>query len=865
MRFAPLAANHLMGLVGDLTRRFPGRIFGTAQGHSSADHLAAKFAAIGLKPIGKRSAQRPEGAEMGARALPERDPKIGNDFFQTFTWEVGGERLGGKNVGGIIEGTDPILKNEFVIVTAHHDSQENTVQGANDNGSGCAGVLAIAEALAKNPPKRSVLFLTFDGEEGLRKNAHYHAGRRGSRYYAAHPIVPLAKTAMLINLDMIGQVHLESGSRKDVYQWASDDSFAQSILRRASEKALHPDENAIDGYPEQPRESQFFTTDAEPFYRLGVPTINFLSGRDLDNHHPNDDISRVIPARIEQYVRLAHQCTVDAANHPESLRDMGIIPGGLLPAFPLIRERKSAGIATIQEEQLRLDDLALRLPELKQASAKLATSVAKAHRIRSVSEPELAKIRERRDAKITELRGIPKSETEARRTLAAEIETLGAVVDVFAGAIYLSKINNTGNYYLQRIPEKLADLMRGAERLGIDAKLEGVVRKSDIEAFTADVTIDRAVFVARGSLGNLSAAIGQAVYAAWRPDAAAKSEPIAGVADARELRAQLIDRASEIAGHFDADEQQVKQIALVRAMLDAQLSGVRGTGDAWLARFARANMLTEFVDQVRALDTPDLIEKAEILEKEIDGDDLDALEKAVLEFYGALGEMALGRRFDSVDELSRLDRDRIDREISQTLTAIVHRTHDRMIESAADDPAVKQLTALSRLMEASLGFASLYKKDGGLKTPVTLRAVKDRLDDVRSAADHLQGAAKLQAEIRFWCDWLEPFVPLEAKAREQAKARTQIALEGIGILDRSQHGKKEIAPARQALVTLVGEPSPQAEKQLSSAVDQLGDPAMKSIRDRLRDLQSLDGAALGRAKGQRSGPLTILAMREEAR
>ncbi|CAN0577445.1 unnamed protein product, partial [Laminaria digitata] len=70
-----------------------------------------------------------------------------------------------------------------------------------------------------------------------------------------------------------------------------------------------------------------FSTDAEPLYRLGIPTVNFLSGRDLDNHAPEDDMTRIIPERIAQYAKLAHECTVQAANHAESVQQMGITPG----------------------------------------------------------------------------------------------------------------------------------------------------------------------------------------------------------------------------------------------------------------------------------------------------------------------------------------------------------------------------------------------------------------------------------------------------------------------------------------------------------------------------------------------------------
>lgn len=830
-----LAGNNLVGLVGQLARGFPDRVFGTDRGLESARWLANRMAAIGLQPI--------DGS-----------------FLQTFSWEVAGEQLVGHNVAGLLEGTDPELKHEYIIIAAHHDSQHDTHEGANDNATGCAGVLAVAEALAKNPPKRSVLFLTFDGEEGIHKNDAYHPGRRGSKHYAANPLVPLSKTALLVNMDMIGQVHLESGSRRDVYQWASDDAFAAQVLRRASESALRPGENAVDGYPEQPRESQFFTTDAEPLYRLGVPTINLLSGRDLENHHPRDAMARILPERLEQYVRLAHACAVEAGNHPESLADLRIAPGGLFPAFPLIRERKSAGLHVVEEEQRRLDDLAVRLPELKQAAAKLAAQVIEAGHVEELSEPALDEVRKRRDALIEQLHRTDKRTITARAPLAKQIETLGAIADVLAGAIYLAKIDKTGAYYVQRIPEKLADLLRGAERLGMDAELEGIVRKSDVEAFSAPVNADRAVTVARAAVANLSKAVGQAVYAAWKPEQAAAGEPVIGAADARALHAALVETARAVAGELGPGSD-VKRAALAKAMLDAQVSGVKGTGERWLARFAGANALTDFADAVEPLGL--LEAEAKGLEEALASDDVEALEAAVLAFYRPLTELAFGRSIEGIDELSRLDRDRVE----ELMALSVGRAEQQLIEAGRHDPAVQRLSALSELLEASLSFASLYRRDGrALKRPVTLRTVKERLDRIEQAAKALDGGEQLAGEIRFWSDWVEPYVDLEPLAREQAKQRAKIAQDGLTALDRLRRATNaDVEEARQALATLENAPSPKAEERFSGAVDELvkaaGEPAraLVPIVERLQQMNQMEGATLGRAG--RSGPLGVLSLR----
>jgi len=108
----------------------------------------------------------------------------------------------GANVIGIIEGSDPKLKDEYFVVGAHYDHngmwQDYIYNGADDNGSGSVGVLNIAKAIAASPvkPKRSVVFALWTGEE---------EGLLGSRYYAQNPIYPIEKTVGYLNYDMISR------------------------------------------------------------------------------------------------------------------------------------------------------------------------------------------------------------------------------------------------------------------------------------------------------------------------------------------------------------------------------------------------------------------------------------------------------------------------------------------------------------------------------------------------------------------------------------------------------------------------------------------------------------------------------------
>ncbi len=119
-----------------------------------------------------------------------------------------------RNVAGLLRGSDPILRESYVLLTAHYDGTGQGIYGtrdwiwnaANDNASGVAALLDIALALGalKDRPRRSVVFLAFFGEED---------GMLGSRYYAAHPLVPLRSTIAAINLEQLGRTDAGEGDQ----------------------------------------------------------------------------------------------------------------------------------------------------------------------------------------------------------------------------------------------------------------------------------------------------------------------------------------------------------------------------------------------------------------------------------------------------------------------------------------------------------------------------------------------------------------------------------------------------------------------------------------------------------------------------
>jgi len=149
--------------------------------------------------------------EFGIAFSPSGDPAYVGTLARKLNM-LSSETKKTHNLIGMIEGSDPELKDEYIVIGAHldhigmskwiPDTQDNIYNGADDNGTGSGGVLEIARALINaksngNGPKRSVVFMLFSGEE---------LGLLGSQYFVNHPTVPLEKIKGMINLDMIGRL-----------------------------------------------------------------------------------------------------------------------------------------------------------------------------------------------------------------------------------------------------------------------------------------------------------------------------------------------------------------------------------------------------------------------------------------------------------------------------------------------------------------------------------------------------------------------------------------------------------------------------------------------------------------------------------
>jgi len=195
------------------------------------------------------------------------------------------------NVLGRIEGSDPTLKNEWVVVSAHYDhlgshavpaGQDGIWNGADDNASGTAGILEIAREMARRPGKRSVLVFFTSGED---------RGIFGSAFYSVKPVIAMKDVAAQINLDMIGRSHGKVEALAHGAPALYD--LAVATGKRHSIEVI-PDQ--------QPTWRLLYLTDLYHFARAGVPGIHFFTGLHADYHQPSDTAAKI---RYEEMARLA--------------------------------------------------------------------------------------------------------------------------------------------------------------------------------------------------------------------------------------------------------------------------------------------------------------------------------------------------------------------------------------------------------------------------------------------------------------------------------------------------------------------------------------------------------------------------------
>jgi hypothetical protein len=221
------------------------------------------------------------------------------------------------NVVGMLEGSDPTLKSEYVLLTGHMDhlgtpgsgqgcvakGADSICNGADDDASGTVGVVELAQAFTQLTPrpKRSLVFMTVSGEE---------RGLWGSTYYVEHPAVPLAQTVADLHSDMIGRNWKDS-----IVVIGKEHSDLGATLDRVG--AEHPELHMKPTDDIWPEENFYFRSDHINFARKGVPILGFFNGVHPDYHQVSDEVSKIDGEKESRIIRLDFYLALAVANAAE--------------------------------------------------------------------------------------------------------------------------------------------------------------------------------------------------------------------------------------------------------------------------------------------------------------------------------------------------------------------------------------------------------------------------------------------------------------------------------------------------------------------------------------------------------------------
>lgn len=281
----------------------------------AAEYIAAQFRAVGLEPAGnqgyfqtadwnvlKKEIRRRPGAAAPASAAetaPETPVIV-------------------RNVVGVLRGSDPVLKDTYVLVTAHYDhvgmkssgDGDRIFNGANDDASGTVSVIELAKAFAsmKERPKRSIVFMTFFGEE---------KGLIGSKYYGKHPLFPIKQTVAGINIEQVGRTDDSEGAQvASVGVTGFDFSEVGAIIKQAG------DATGIRVWKHPVNSDRYFgASDNQALADQGIPAHTISVAYGFPDYHAVGDEAHKIDydnmAKVDRAVAVAIAEIANRAQTPK--------------------------------------------------------------------------------------------------------------------------------------------------------------------------------------------------------------------------------------------------------------------------------------------------------------------------------------------------------------------------------------------------------------------------------------------------------------------------------------------------------------------------------------------------------------------
>jgi Zn-dependent M28 family amino/carboxypeptidase len=266
--------------------------------------LAADILGVSIAEVGAMFVMLKEGKQVPSKNIPEVRVQLD---VKTESYPSTS-----RSVIGVVEGTDPVLKNEYIVVSGHHDhlgiSNGEVIAGADDNATATVALIEIAQALLVERPKRSVIIAWFTGEE---------KGLNGSHYFVNNCPVPVEKISTCLNMDMLGRNNVDS-----LFLVGSDliSSELDGAINKVN-KQFKINFGFSYVYSNLTHPSSVYTrSDHYPFIRFGIPSVWFFCGFTPDYHTPKDVLEFIDYKKFFKITKLVYLTAFETANKKELLK-----------------------------------------------------------------------------------------------------------------------------------------------------------------------------------------------------------------------------------------------------------------------------------------------------------------------------------------------------------------------------------------------------------------------------------------------------------------------------------------------------------------------------------------------------------------
>jgi hypothetical protein len=272
-----------------------GRLTGSPGNDSAAAYIARRYKSLGLVEVVPGYLQRFD-------AVSAEDAHAGRT-----------EPRKTQNVVAVLRGTDPTVRDEFIVIGAHYDhlgrattyaqdpeAKDAIRNGADDNASGTAAVMELARILSANRPRRSIIFANFSGEE---------LGLLGSQWFVGHPPVPLERVVAMINFDMVGRLKNDK-----LIVYGTGTASELNAMIDSANASLDGGALKVSGISDG-----YGPSDQTSFYAKDIPVLHFFTDQHEDYHRATDDVEKINAAGEARVVDLALRVVRSIANRPSHL------------------------------------------------------------------------------------------------------------------------------------------------------------------------------------------------------------------------------------------------------------------------------------------------------------------------------------------------------------------------------------------------------------------------------------------------------------------------------------------------------------------------------------------------------------------